>query len=283
MPAPAPSPSAESPTAKPPVNIVAVERGWYRFWAGVCIGLGLLLLAYNLSGPWAGAGAVVAYWPALVIGLGAGLPFAGRWARGFNVPAFACERDGCEAAELWVTAGTADVEVEAFSGSSQVAVGQFPNPAGPQVTRAGAVTRLVMDRRAAAPLLAGRWTAALGKGLPWTLNLRASVGAFVLNLRDCTVAGLDLESWAGPVELTLPAAGAGELYLRLGLGDLTVRLPDGVGVWLKFEAGPLASLKLNGRRWVRVAADEWATPDYANAAQQCRLRVALWAGDLKLV
>jgi len=144
------------------------------------------------------------------------------------------------------------------------------------------VTRLTLDRRAAAPLLTGPWTAALCKGLPWTLRLRASVGGFTLNLRDLAVVKLDLYSLAGPVDLTLPAAGQGEINLRLTLGDLTLRLPESVGVSLKFEAGPLASLKWNGRRLARVAANEWATPDFATAPERFTLSVNMLAGDLKL-
>jgi hypothetical protein len=281
-PTPASSTRTDPEGAEPAVKIAAAQRRWYRLWAVVLIALGLLLLAYNLSGPWPGAGSVVALWPALVVLLGLGLPFVGWWGRGFQLPAFACERNGCEAAELWVTGGTADVRVESFIGSSQLAVGQFASLAGPLVTKTGTVTRLVMDRRAAAPLLTGVWTAALSKGLPWTLTLRASVGAFTLNLRDLTVVKLDLESAAGPVDLTLPAAGEGEMNLRLLLGDLTLRVPDGMGVKLKIEAGPLATLRLNDRRLVRLAGDEWATPDFSKASQRFTLKVNLLAGDLKL-
>jgi hypothetical protein len=273
----------DSGSAAPAVKMAAAQRRGYRVWAAALVGLGLLLLAYNISGPWPGAGAAAALWPALVILLGVGLPFVAWWARGFQLPAFACDRNSCEAAELWVTAGTADVRVEAFVGASQLAVGKFPSLAGPQVMKAGAVTRLVMDHRAAAPLLSGGWSAALNKTLPWSLQLRASVGGFVLDLRDLLVVKLDLESVAGPVDLTLPAAGQGEMALRLLLGDLTLRVPEGVGVKLKFEAGPLATLKLNGRRLVRLAADEWATPDFSTAPQRFALRVNMLAGDLKLV
>ena len=276
------APVAQSPETAPAVKIAAARRGWYRFWAVALIVLGLLLLAYNVSAPWIGAGELVALWPALVIVLGLGLPFVSRWAQGLQVPAFACDRGDAQAAELWVMAGTADVCVEAFVGLSQLVVGKFPNPAGPQVASLGAATRVVMDRRAAAPLLSGPWTASLGKGLPWTLQLRASTGGFTLDLRDLTIVKLSLDSIAGPVDLTLPATGQGEMDLRLLLGDLTLRVPEGVGLRLKVDGGPLATLKLNGWRFVRLAADEWATPDFDSAAQRFTLRVKMLTGDLKL-
>ncbi len=279
-----PAPTVPDEATAPAVRIASSQRRWYRFWAAALIALGLLLLVYNLSAPWQGAGTVVALWPVLVVALGLGLPFVSRWARGLQLPAFACERDSSEAAELWVMSGTADVRVEAFVGASQLAVGQFPSQAGPQVTKAGAVTRLTLDRRTAAPLLTGPWTASLCKGLPWTLRLRASVGGFTLNLRELTVAKLDLDSLAGPVDLTLPAAGQGEMDLRLTLGDLTLHLPEGVGMRLTFEAGPLATLKGNGngRRLVRLAANDWATSDFATAPERFSVRVNMLAGDLKL-
>ena len=255
-------------------------RGWYRLWALVILGLGLALLVYNLSGPPYEVGGMAALWPAVLLGLG--LPFFARWARGLQPPTFACERGESAAAELRVRAGTADVRVEAFAGASQLLVGRFPSPDGPRLERTGEVARLVMDQRAAAPLMEGPWTAALNKGLPWTLDLRASAGALTLDLRDCQVPCLDLESLAGPVDLTLPASGQGEMRLRLGLGDLTLRVPNGVGFKVRFQGGPLAALKLNGRKLVRVASDEWATSGYATAEAHYALTVAMGTGDLNL-
>jgi hypothetical protein len=59
-------------------------------------------------------------------------------------------------------------------------------------------------------------------------------------------------------------------------------VPEEVGLKLAVDAGPLATLKLNGRRLVRVAPNEWATPDFAAAAVRFVLDVKMGTGDLKL-
>jgi hypothetical protein len=260
----------------------ARQRRAYRIAAILLVGVGLWLLAYNLGWLPDGVARGTAYWPGLVILAGLGLLFVGRPALGLKLPPFAYERGSGEEGELWVDAGAADLRVTALTGSDHLAAGAFPSYAGPKVETEGARVKLILDHRAAAPFLTGEWMLALNAHLPWAMHLRSSLGAVSLNLGELPVTALDLYAGVGAVDLTLPAMGQGAVNLRLGLGDLTVHMPDGVGVWLRLKAGPLVNLHLDGSRLTRTAPNEWATPDFSTAPQHFALTVDLAAGDLRL-
>jgi hypothetical protein len=173
--------------------------------------------------------------------------------------------------------------VRAFAGSSQLAVGSWPHPRGPQVAAQGVVTRLVLDHAQAVPYLAGGpWDLALSRNVPWALELRANAGHLALDLRELTMGGLRVDSAYGGVDLTLPGHCPAEMRLRLGLGDLTVTVPEGVEAKLRLALGPLATVKVDNRRLVQVAPNEWMTPLYPAKAQRCTLVVEMRAGDLRL-
>src|SRR4029077_17324365 len=118
---------------------------------------------------------------------------------------------------------------EAFAGSTQLAVGQFPDYAGPLLKAKNGQAQLILDHRAAMPFLVGGWTLSLVKTLPWLLTVRSQVGDCHLNLRDLSVAHLRLDSMWGDVDLTLPATGEGEMNLSLTFGDLILRVPEEMG------------------------------------------------------
>jgi hypothetical protein len=199
-------------------------------------------------------------------------------------PAFAVERGAAEAAELVAATGTADLQLQAFAGASQLVVGQFPGLEGPQVNVGEAATRVLLTTRLAAPLLPGRcWSAALAKALPWTLELSSSLGDFTLDLRELSVEAVRLRTTVGHVDLTLPAAGQCDLDLRLALGDVTLRVPEETAVRIKVTAGSLATLRVESRRFVELAPGEWASPLFAVSPNRCTLALRLGAGELRLV
>jgi hypothetical protein len=103
-----------------------------------------------------------------------------------------------------------------------------------------------------------------------------------LDLRELTVGGLAVDSSYGGVDLTLPSHCPAEMRLRLGLGDLTVTVPDGVEVKLRLALGPLASVTFDNRRLVQVAPNEWMTPLYPAKAERCTLVVKVATGDVRL-
>jgi hypothetical protein len=255
------------------------QRRLYAVWAVAFILLGLALLALNLSfsGPFA---ALAMAWPALIILAGIVVLWVSRAARDFVPPAYAVGRGECEAACLQVSTFATDVRVGAFVGTTQLVVGQFADPAGPRVRTESKQTRLVLDQRAAPPFIAGDWTADLVKGLAWSFELQTVIGHYLLNLRDLTLGSFALRSLAGNVEMTLPATGQGELDLRLTFGDVTVRAPEGMAVKIRVWPGPLASVRLDDRLFIKTDKNEWVTPYYSSAPNRYSLTIALGTGDL---
>jgi hypothetical protein len=260
----------------------ARQARYYRLWALALMVLGACLLAYQLGLLPDPLAQVAALWPALLILLGLVL-VTGRLTLGLALPSFAVDRGDYQSAHLHLAAGVADAQISAFAGASQLAVGQFPGYGGPRLQANAASATLILDRRATSPFFTGPWTVSLVKGLAWSFTLHSDVGHFNLNLRDLTVAALDLRSGVGDVELTLPAAGQGEMTLRLGLGDLTVRIPNGMAVKIKLEAGPLTGVRLDDHRFIQTNPSEWVTPNFSASLQRFTLCVSLTTGDLHVV
>lgn len=270
------------PIAKAPTR----QRLVYTLGALAFIFLGLILLGHNLhlwpEGP---LSRMLSFWPGLLIGLGLFVVGVGRFKPGLPLPTFAIERGEHAWGQLQVSSGSADVRLTSFAGLSQLAVGQFPNYAGPRLLAEGDGAQLILDRRSAAPLLLGDWSLSLAKGLPWTCDLRSGLGNCELNLRDLNVTTLNLRSFAGDADLTLPATGQGEMDLRLTLGSLTLRVPEGVGVKIKLSGGllALARVTLDPQRFLPTAPSEWSTPNFSAAPHQFSLSIALTTGDLRVV
>jgi hypothetical protein len=260
----------------------ARPRRWYQVWAAILVAAGLLLLAYNEGWLPHWLARAAAFWPAALVVGGLAMLFTGQPALGFKLPAFALERGGVEEGELWIDAGAANVRLEALASADHLAAGEFPNFEGPRVEVQGSHARLVLDRRTAAPLLPGEWKLALSAQLPWAVHVRSGTGAASLNLRDLPVTTLDLNAWAGPVDLALPAAGQGEMNLRLALGDLTLRLPEGAGLNLRLKAGPLVNVIAAGYALTQTAPAEWTTPGFSDSLHRFVLNVDMTAGDLRV-
>jgi len=255
---------------------------WYRVCAVALATAGLLLLAYNQGWLPDWLARVTAFWPAALIVAGLALLYTGLPALGFAPPPFALVRGAVEAGELWIDAGAADVRLESLTSDDHLAAGEFPSFAGPRLEVQGTCARLVLDRRVTAPLLPGAWKVALSPQLPWRLHVCSGTGAMSLDLSRVAVDGLELKAWAGPVELCLPATGQGEMNLRLVLGDLMLRLPEGVGLNLMIKAGPLVGVDADGAGLTRTAPGEWMTPGFRDSPQQLVLNVDMTAGDLRV-
>ncbi len=266
---------------------IAWGRWLYRLLAAALVTLGLALLASELEllpAHWAQPVAVGGPVAVMAAGLGLALWGWSGWRRPLaSMASFAVERGAAECAELVAVTGGADLQVRSFGGSTQLAVGQFPGTLGPQVEMRGTAARLHLEPRLTTPYFGGPWSLALAKGVPWEFDLRSGGGHFDLNLRDLNVAGLRVHSAYGSVDLTLPAQCPAQFHVRLALGDLAVCVPEGVEVKLRLVLGPLVEVKVDERRFINVAPNEWMTPLYATTNQRCTLLVDMSAGDLRVV
>jgi len=266
-----------SPAANPKIKTAARQRNLYALAALSLIVIGSFLLAGYLQLLPAGW---IAYWPILLILLGLFIVLTGRMTFGLPLPAFAIPRGVYPAAHLSLDGGGADVRLDDFAGSTQLAVGQFPDYAGPQLRVRHGQAQLILDHRAAMPFLVGGWTLSLVKGLPWSLTLRSQSGDFHLNLRNLNVAHLRLDSLAGDVDLTLPTNGQGDMQLSLTFGDLILRVPEEMGVKIKLNAGPLVNTRLDNQRFIQTAPGEWVTPNFSQSPHQDILSISLSQGNL---
>lgn len=192
---------------------------------------------------------------------------------------FAMMRGPLEAAQVRLHSGAADVRMTASAEAGALATGQFPGR--PRLNLDGTRATLAFHRRFS-PTWAPpqRWAIALGRGVAWSLGLASSLGDFDVDLRDLTAASVSLHSFAGDVRLVLPAAGQGTADIRLILGNLSLRVPDGLAIKLKLKTGWLSKAPLDAGRFIRTAPDEWVTPNFSAAPNRCALTVMLTTGDL---
>ncbi len=278
------TPQSHKPPA-PPAKALERQVRRHRLWALVFLLVGVVLLAANLNLLPPDAQRVVGWaWPGLVVLAGVWVLLAGRSRAEAAEPTFALDRAGYTAGELLVNTGAADLRVGALAAADHLALGQLPTPRGPALTTVENMVRLHLTPRLAVPLLAGQaWSIDLAPDLPWALRWQSSLGDLTLDLRGLTVTTAHLRSAVGQVDLTLPARGQADLHVRLGLGNLTVRVPEAMAVKVKVNRGRLATVRPDGRRFVELAPGEWATPLFAVSPARCTVTVYLWAGDLTLV
>lgn len=266
-----------SSASKPKIKTAARQRNLYVLGALLLIGVGGFLLAGYLQLLPAGW---LPFWPVGLILLGLLIVLTGRMTFGLPLPAFAIARGAYQTAHLWLDGGAADVRLDAFAGSTQLAVGQFPDYAGPRLKIKNDQAQLILDHRAAMPFLIGGWTLSLVKLLPWSLTLRSQSGDCHLNLRDLNVTSLRLDSLVGDVDLTLPTTGQGAMQLSLTFGDLILRVPEEMGVKIKLSAGPLVNTRLDNQRFIQTAPGEWVTPHFSQSPHQDIVSVNLSQGNL---
>jgi hypothetical protein len=227
--------------------------------------------------------AVEMIWPAGLILAGLCVILAGEQFWSSKSAGFTVERGAAEEADLLVSPGTADLQIEAASGEGELLAGELPLPMRPKiVTHEGHTTVEIKPFWPVPSLRVSRWSVELAKDLTWQLDLHSSTGNLDLDLRDVALEGAKLRSTFGDVDLTLPTSGRADLDIGLVFGDLTVTVPEGLGVKVKLKTGALANVAHDERRFIRLAPNELGTPLYAVSARRCTLNVWLGTGDLHL-
>ncbi len=247
------------------------------------LGAGLLMANLGLLSPGAER-AMQLTWPAALIFAGMGLILAGERLWRTETTPFAVERGEAEQADLVISAGTADVHLEGSQGTGGLAAGEWSARGRPAVTMENHRCTVRLEPRWSLPALGvAAWRVGLAGDVPWRLNVRSTTGGLDLDLRVLNASDVRLRSILGDVELTLPTAGNAELDIALAMGDLTVRVPEEVGVKVKLRLGALAAIDHDARRFIRLSPNEVGTPLYAVAARRCTLTVWLGTGDLHLL
>ena len=253
--------------------------------AAALVALGGLILALNLGllPPDASRVAAVAG-AARVMGRGLGWLLLGDRLWLTELAPFEVARGGAQGADLALNGGTADVRLEGGSSTAaDLITGELPRAVRPKVTVRGEHTAVRLEALWGLPTLGrGRWRAALAGDLPWHLDVSASTGNLELDLTALTPRAVRAGSTFGDVDLSLPVAGGADLELRLMFGDLTIHVPDGLGVKVVLQTGALAEVTRDERRFIQLAPREIGTPLYAVAARRCTVTVRLGTGRLVL-
>lgn len=280
------SPAVETPELANPTDRAPgarLARGRLLF-ASALIGLGGLVLAVNLGIVPPGTQRVLAsVGMAGVMAVGLGLVALGERLWGAETVAFAVDRGEAHDADLLVRAGTADVRIDSTERVGELITGEWPAPGRPSVAVSGQHTSVRLEPLWGLSALGrSRWLVAPARDLPWRLDLRSSTGNLDLNLRELAPTAVRVRSTWGDVTLTLPAAGGTDVDIGLVLGDLTIQVPEGVGVKVLLQAGVLADVAFDERRFTRLGPNEIGTPLYAVAAQRCLVAVSMVTGHLQL-
>jgi len=120
------------------------------------------------------------------------------------------------------------------------------------------------------------WTVRLHPEIP--IDLAVSTDRTIdLDLRGLRIQSVDLDGGAAPCRVVLPDTGRTTLHVQAE--DLTVHVPDGVG--LRLIGTPSGTLDVP-EDYILSAAD-WLSPDYDEAATTVDLYLRPGVGDVEIV
>jgi len=126
-----------------------------------------------------------------------------------------------------------------------------------------------------------RWNIDLTPRIPLDIEVRAGVGDLNLDLSQLTVTRLDVGSGIGDTTVDFPlATGRTTAVLQSAIGDITVRIPEGVEARVTFSK-LLASVDVFDRRLVR-SGDAYVTANYSAAADRLDLEIKLVIGNITI-
>lgn len=211
----------------------------------------------------------------MLLGLfGLGRVWFTAWPQPFTVA-----RGATRSAQLRVRSGAVDVRVTTHA-DAPLAIGRFPGRLRPDLS--GPQSTLTLRHSFIRPYSQHPWEVAVSSDMPWAFNLASGLGDWDVDLSRLTTARARLRSFAGDARLTLPATGLNTVDVRLTLGNLTVRAPEGLALKLKLKTGWLSKAPLPPERFIRTAPNEWVTPHFSTAPHQCTLAITLTTGDLTI-
>lgn len=124
-----------------------------------------------------------------------------------------------------------------------------------------------------------RWSIDLTPRIPLDIEVRAGVGDLYLDLGELTVTRLDVGSGVGDTTIDFPiAAGRTTAVVQGAIGDMILRIPEGVGARVTFSK-LLASVDVRDPRFVR-SDDAYVTANYDTAPNRLDVEVKLVIGNI---
>jgi hypothetical protein len=118
-----------------------------------------------------------------------------------------------------------------------------------------------------------RWALQINRDVPVKLTASAGVGDVSLDLKSLRLSELDLDMGIGRATVLLPARGDLDARIETGIGELIVKVPEGVGVRIQASAG-LGNVSVPAG--YRRQDDAYVSSGYAGA--ESRIDLVLEAG-----
>ncbi len=242
-------------------------RNGQLVWGFILLLLGGLMLAnaMGLTLP-NGTSLAGAFFPLLLIGLGAWVLMGVFLPRKVNSESAGIDLDGASTASLRVNHGAGELRLRSGASGGELLHGSFSGGLDHKASRNGDRLEVKMRpaREVSFPFFGPRfsldWDVALNPSIPTELEFRLGANRSVIDLHDLNITGLRFKTGASDSTITLPASGRLSADFEIGAASLTLIVPDGVAVRLRSTIGA-GDMRVDRSRF---PADE--SPDFATAA-----------------
>ena len=126
-----------------------------------------------------------------------------------------------------------------------------------------------------------RWDLKLNDNVLLDLALHCGAGQAQLELGDLKLRDLNVQMGAGQVELDLRGKPSRDYDVNIsgGVGQATIQLPEGVGVWAQAHGG-IGNIEVTG---LEKRGDHWENSLYDNAKVNVRVKVEGGIGEIRIV
>lgn len=275
----------------------------------VLIGLGVLLLLNNIGmvgwGVW---GALLRFWPVLLIAvgldiligrrsvwisaliaLGALLALAalvnswGGWSGAITTltdTAISQSLDGATRASVEIAPGVGVVRISAMDEPDGLMRGTVQTYSNERLDRTFTIhdgtgfftlrSNQVAPWEPTTSYGERRWDLRLNPAIPTRLTISSGVGKTDADLSGLNLMGLTINTGVGEMAVTLPATGRFEAQISGGVGDTVVQIPAGLAARITINGG-LGQTRVIGR--YDRDGDTYTAPGYATAAHRVDLTI----------
>ncbi len=122
-----------------------------------------------------------------------------------------------------------------------------------------------------------------GTGL--RVYVTGGVGELIVNAPTDSSAmdlqSLEVSGGVGAIRLTLPNQGDFAVNVNSALGEVTIRVPQGLFASLRFDSG-LADLKMSNDRFERIDDQRWQIPGFDTATNRAEIHITAGVGSVTI-
>jgi hypothetical protein len=261
-------------------------------WGLILLLVGVLLLADNLGlfadlpvGIWQ------IIWPVALIALGIWVLWATTRGKTYSgeeehrvVPV-----EGSKRAEIALDYGAGEFSVESGTEPGAILSGDFEGGVETRIRREGGTANVRLSNPSRAFWLPWTWSASfrhrwsvrLTDQLPLDLTVKVGASDCRLDLTECRVERLRLDTGASSTRVQLPArAGHTEVTGSSGAASVSVKVPEGVAARIRASGG-VASINVDRKRFPRQG-QVYVSPDYETAENTVDIDLDMGVGSLSI-